>query len=89
MRVVIGNADYFVIVDGIGGKIELIGKLVVCVVSTLIGFYLVTKFELFKLDYPVLPTIMCFVISLLIGLVFFTTYGMGADTLLHCYLVDH
>ena len=45
MRVVIGNADYFVIVDGIGGKIELIGKLVVCVVSTLIGFYLVTKFE--------------------------------------------
>lgn len=77
-------------VAGIGSIFILMGKVIISGASTFGGYLLITKYSKFSVGMtsPLLPTVFMFFISWMIGMLIMSVYGMAADTILHCFLID-
>jgi len=87
---VLRNPLRFGIVAGIGSIFVFFGKIFIAAITALAGFIAVTKWDHFskELYSPFIPVIIIFVFAYAIGAVFMTIYGLAADTILACFVVD-
>jgi hypothetical protein len=87
------NPGRFTIIEGIGHIFIDIGKYFVAIMTTITAYMVVTRksmlFEgtystepLGKLYTPLLPALIVFIVSSMVGHVFMVVYGMGIDTIL-------
>jgi len=84
------NAGRFGIVNGLGFLFVFVGQLFITFAATFAGYLIITRSDHFteNLYSPVAPTIVFFVLSLMIGHIFMSVYGVSADTIIHCYCMD-
>jgi hypothetical protein len=87
---ILRNPLRFGIVGGIGSIFVLFGKVFIAAITALAGFLVITKWDRFNdnLYSPFIPTICIFIFAYVIGAVFMNVYGMAADTILACFIVD-
>jgi hypothetical protein len=87
---VLRNPLRFGILAGIGSIFVMFGKVFVAAITALIGFLVITKWDKFNdgLYSPFIPTAVIFIFAYVIGAMFMTVYGMAADTILACFVVD-
>ena len=79
----------FGISTGMFDLVNLIGILTVAIASTLIGNLLISHTAIQNnISTPILFLILFFILSLVIASLFFTVWGMIADTLIHCFCVE-
>jgi len=78
------------VVTSIGSVFVFFGKIFIASVTALGAFLVVTKWSKYSdsLYSPLVPTIVVFVFSYVIGAVYMTVYGLAADTILACFIVD-
>jgi len=78
------------VVASIGGIFVLFGKIFVAGITALGAFYTITSLDTFSTQIysPFIPTIVIFIFAYVIGAVFMTIYGLAADTILACFIVD-
>jgi len=72
----------FTITAGIGGVFVLFGKLFICILATLISYYIIEHVEGQNIISIWNPLLVVAVFSYLCGTMFMSVWGMGADTLL-------
>jgi len=84
------NAAKFAITSGIGHMFTFIGELFIAFITTLIGHSILTQVSYYeeRLHSPVVPTVLIFLLSWIVGSSFMSVYGITADTILHCYCMD-
>jgi len=87
---ILRNPLRFSIVGGIGSIFVLFGKVFIAAMTALAGFLVITKWDRFSdsLYSPFIPTVCMFIFAYVIGAVFMNVYGMAADTILACFIVD-
>lgn len=79
------NAGRFSVIGGIGHIFISIGKNFIAILTTLTAYIIVTNKSIIfasNLYTPLLPVILIYFISSMIGHVFMTVYGMATDTIL-------
>jgi hypothetical protein len=86
------------LVTSLGEAIIKLGEYFVGILSGVFCYLVVTEYEKFKKDLfePFIPTLvssashhqLAVVIGYSVGSIFMTVYGMAANTILHCYLLD-
>jgi len=77
------------VVHGIGEVFVGIGTLFITVLSTMVGYLIITKTSLNQdILSPFAPTLVFFFISYVVGHNFMSIYGMSADTIIHCFCMD-
>jgi hypothetical protein len=88
--IILRNAGRFLTLGSIGGAFQFLGKWMVCLASTFIGYIIITHSDMYedKLHSPVFPVIMYFIISYVIAGLFMSIYSVACDAIMHCYLVD-
>jgi len=74
----------------IGSIFILFGKVFIASVTSLAAFMYLTKGEQYKdkLYNPFIPVLLVFIFAYAIGAVFMTIYGLAADAILACFIVD-
>jgi len=87
---IIHNPLRFGVVSSIGSIFVFFGKVCIASASTLIGYIIITKQSAYKdsVYSPLLPSICIFVCAYAIAAVFLSIYGLAADTILACFVVD-
>jgi len=87
---ILRNPIRFSVVGGIGSVFVLFGKVFVASITALAGFLVITRWDRFNdsLYSPFIPTLLMFIFAYVIGACFMTVYGMAADTILACFIVD-
>jgi len=85
-----GNPIRFSIVGGISSIFVLFGKVFVASTTALAGFLVITNMDRFDqtIYSPFIPTLCIFMFAYVIGAVFMTVYGLAADTILACFILD-
>lgn len=78
------NPANFGLILGLGEVFIFVGKLFICVSSTIISYYIMTNVESVKskLYSSMLPLILIAIIGYAIGILFMTVYGTAADAIL-------
>jgi len=74
----------------IGSIFILFGKIFIASITALAAFLYVTKGSQYenKLYNPFIPVLLVFVFAYAVGAVFMTVYGLAADAILACFIVD-
>jgi len=87
---ILHNPVRFGVVSSIGGIFIFFGKIAIASGSTLIGYIIIDNYSGYKNDVysPLIPSICIFVTSYAIAAVFLSIYGLAADTILACFIVD-
>ena len=87
---IIRNLGRFSTLILLGSFFTLFGMLFIAAGSAVIGYYVITKVDMFSedLNSPVLPVVAMALIGLIIGSVTMSVYGMSSDALLHSFLLD-
>jgi len=90
MKLISTNPIRFSIVGGIAGVFVMFGKVFIAALSALAGFLVITNWTEYSegLYSPFIPTICMFIFAYVIGAVFMTIYGLAADAILVCFIVD-
>jgi hypothetical protein len=77
------------VVTSLGGIFVLFGKIFIASLTALAGFLVITNWDKFNQIYsPFIPTIIIFVFAYVVGACFMTVYGLAADTILACFILD-
>jgi len=78
------------VVTSLGGIFVLFGKIFIASLTALAGFFTITKWSKFsdELYSPFIPTLFMFVFAYVVGACFMTVYGLAADTILACFILD-
>lgn len=78
------HADKFMLVSGIGNIFMFLGKMSIASLTAFVGFVIMEKWPEIetKLDSPMAPTIVIFMIAYVVGAVFISVYSISADTIL-------
>ncbi len=86
----IRNLGRFSVLTLLGKLFSSIGTLFITVASGIIGYLVIQNYGFLKEDInsPFLPVFCMVMIGLIIGLVSMNVFGMSADTLLYCFLID-
>ena len=87
---IIRNLGRFSALTAIGGIFTLIGTIFISVLSTIIGYFVITKVSYFsdELNSCVLPVVVFLIIGLILGLVTMSIFGTSGDALMHSFLLD-
>jgi choline transporter-like protein 2/4/5 len=87
---VLRNPLRFGVVSGIGSIFVMFGKVFIAAITALAGFIAITKWDHFnkELYSPFIPVAIIFVFAYAIGAVFMSIYGLAADAILACFVVD-
>ena len=87
---IIRNLGRFSTLILLGSFFTLFGMLFIAAGSAVIGYYVITKVDMFSedLNSPVLPVVAMALIGFIIGSVTMSVYGMSSDALLHSFLLD-
>ena len=87
---IIRNLGRFSTLILLGSFFTLFGMLFIAAGSAVIGYYVITKVEMFNedLNSPVLPVLAMGLIGLIIGSVTMSVYGTSSDALMHSFLLD-
>lgn len=80
----------FGLVGILGELFVFLGKIFISCITTLAGYIAVTRYDYYvkNLYSPLIPCVFFFLIGLVIGSIFMSVYGLAADAILLCYLVD-
>ena len=84
------NLGRFSILTLLGKLFSTIGTLFICVSSGIIGYLVIQYYGFLKEDInsSFLPVFCMVLVGLIIGIVSMDVFGMSADTLLFCFLID-
>ena len=87
---IVRNLGRFSTLTAIGGIFTIIGTIFISVVSTIIGYFVITKVSYFsdELNSCVLPVVVFLIIGLILGLVTMSIFGTSGDALMHSFLLD-
>ena len=87
---ILRNASRFLAVGSIGGVFMFLGKWVVTLGSTYVGYMIITRQSYWadKIHSPIFPTVVYVLIAYTISGLFMSVYGMACDTILQCFLAD-
>jgi len=86
----IHNPLRYSVLYGIAGIFVLFGKVCIAALTGLGAFLVITKYDKFsaQLYSPVIPTLVVLIFAYAIGNAFMTVYGMAAETILACFVLD-
>lgn len=88
-KVVTKNFVTFGVSVGMFDLLNFICTLTITLISMVLGYLLITKTSFsHDINTPLLFMIIFFVLSLIICHLFFSVWGMVADTLVHCFCVE-
>jgi len=78
------------VVSSIGSVFVLFGKIFVASLTALAAFLVITNWDTYseQIYSPFIPTLVVFIFAYAVGAVFMTVYGLAADTILACFIVD-
>ena len=81
---ILKHADKFMLVSGIGNIFMFLGKMSIASLTAFVGFIILENWPEIKtkLDSPMAPTIVIFLIAYVVGAVFISVYSISADTIL-------
>ena len=67
-----------------------LGKLLIALGSAFLGYVIMVNWSSVndKISNPIWPTLVMFLVAYVIAAIFLSVYGMGANTILQCFLVD-
>jgi hypothetical protein len=87
---IVNNPLRMGVVSSIGGVFVLFGKIFVAAITALIGFLVLTNWDRYssQIYSPFIPVLVMFIFAYVVGAVFMTVYGLAADTILACFIVD-
>jgi choline transporter-like protein 2/4/5 len=87
---ILRNPIRFGVVSGIGSIFVLFGKVFIASITALGAFLVITRVERFSEEIysPFFPTLVVFIFAYGVGAIFMTVYGLAADTILACFVVD-
>jgi len=87
---ILRNPIRFGVVHGIGTIFILFGKVFVASITALGAFLVITRWDEYseKIYSPFFPTLVIFIFAYGIGALFMTVYGLAADAILACFVVD-
>lgn len=74
----------------LGEIFSYLGILIVCCGGTFFGYAMCTYNATLKknLYSPMIPTIICFILSAFVAVIFMSVYDMSIDTILQCFFLD-
>ena len=86
----IRNLGRFSVLTLLGKLFSNIGTLFITVASGIIGYLVIQNYGFLseEIDSSFLPVFCMVMVGLIIGLVSMNVFGMSADTLLYCFLID-
>jgi len=86
----LGNPLRYSVLYGIAGIFVLFGKVCIAALTGLAAFLVITRWEKFsaQLYSPIIPILIVLVFAYAVGNVFLTVYGMAAETILACFVLD-
>ena len=86
----IRNLGRFSVLTLLGKLFSTIGTLFITVASGIIGYLVIQNYGFLSEDInsAFLPVFCMVMVGLIIGLVTMNVFGMSADTLLYCFLID-
>ena len=84
------NLGRFSVLTLLGKLFSNLGTLFIAVASGIIGYLVIENYGFIKeeIDSAFLPVFCIVIVGLIIGLVSMNVFGMSADTLLYCFLID-
>jgi len=83
------NASTFLITNGVGTLIFFLGKMVVALANTLIGYIIITKAPQFEeVDNPLYPTAVIFVLSYVMANIYMDIFSSVSLACLQCLYAD-
>jgi len=85
-----GNPLRYSVLYGITGIFVFFGKVFISALTALAAYLVITKWDKFSADLysPVIPTLIVLIFAYGIGNAFMTVYGMAAETILACFVLD-
>jgi Plasma-membrane choline transporter len=80
----------FGLVAILGEFFVFLGKCFIAIITTLSGYIVITNADYYaeNLYSPVIPCIFFFLVSLLVGSIFMSVYGLAADAIMVCFFVE-
>jgi drug/metabolite transporter (DMT)-like permease len=89
-RLIKGNFLIIGVLYGVTGMLTMFGILTIAAITTGIGYLLMVAYT--ATGGPIFETLaplsVIFVLSIVVGAIFMSTFDISCDTLLHCYIVD-
>mmetsp|Transcript_60036 Transcript_60036/g.82515 ORF Transcript_60036/g.82515 Transcript_60036/m.82515 type:complete len:164 (+) Transcript_60036:265-756(+) len=87
---VLKHAATFTFTSGIGAIFTFLGKLTVSVGNTIVGYIMIDQWPEYKdkINSPISPLIVVFLISYLVATMFMSIYSTTATCILHCLYAD-
>ena len=84
------NLGRFSVLTLLGKLFSNIGTIFITVASGIIGYFVIENYGFIvdDIDSAFLPVFCMVMVGLIIGLVTMNVFGMSADTLLFCFLID-
>lgn len=85
-----GNPLRYSVLYGIAGIFVLFGKVFIASLTALGAFLVVTRWKKYSEEIfsPVIPTLLVLLFAYGVGNAFMTVYGMAAETILACFVLD-
>ena len=86
----IRNLGRFSVLTLLGKLFSNIGTLFIMVASGVLGYLVIDNYGFLneEIDSKFLPVFCMVIVGLIIGLISMNVFGMSADTLLYCFLID-
>lgn len=80
----------FGLVGVLGDVFVYLGEFFIAILTTFAGYIVVSVNSTYKekLYSPLIPCVFFFIIGMLVGTIFMAVYGLAADAIMLCYLVD-
>lgn len=84
------HASDFVVIDGMGMLLDFLGKISIAIGNAGVGYIMLTEADAFKnnVDNPWVPTVIIFLISYVMAIMFMSVFSVTSMTLLQCLYVD-
>ena len=84
------NLGRFSVLTLLGNLFSIIGTLFIMTASGILGYLVIENYGFLseEVDSAFLPVFCMVVVGLIIGLICMNVFGMSADTLLYCFLID-
>ena len=87
---VMKNKGTFFITEGLGGVFMFLGKVVITMGNTLIGYVIITQWPKIsdKINSPLAPLMIVLILSYVVASLFMSLYSTASISILQCFLTD-
>lgn len=87
---ILRNPARFAMLGMMGNIFNYLGILIIACGGTFFGYAMCTYNENLKNDLhsPIAPTLVCFMLSFFVAVIFMSVYSMSIDTILQCFFLD-